>query len=561
MDGQQRVLPHDLDAEKSVLGAILIDNSVYVAAAEIVQPADFFRVGHRHVYECMAGLMARSVAVDYRTVIESLTRNGLIEEAGGPAYIAALTDGVPLATNVQHYAGIVKEKALTRDLIFSANKLLGEAYAEARRPAELARVSMDSLAAIEAGGDAGGARPVVVTLDTVRPEAIRWLWTGRLAFGKLTMLSGDPGLGKSFITMDLAARATTGRPWPDGAIGREPIHVLILAAEDGLADTVRPRLDALGADVSRVHVMTGTKEGRTERGPQLADVDAIEKAIVATGARLLVIDPVASYLGVTDSHKDAEVRGLLTPLLTMAERHDCAVLGVMHLTKDAGRAAIYRSSGSVAFVAQARVALMVTTDAANPDRRVLAASKCNVAKMPAGLAYTMRDGRLEWDETPLTDFDLNAHLAASSSAGSRDAHDHTDAGELLAELLENVALWPMAAKDVLDAAKAHGISDRSMQRAAKKVGIKIERDGFGGGGRWVWHRPLPAIDDTIDDTPLDTPSVSPMASMGNRSEKLPPTHIDDSKGAFPRAREDGAFHFDPSMAFGAGVTAKGVARR
>jgi hypothetical protein len=530
-------LPHSLEAERSVLGAILIENSVYDVAAEVLQPSDFFRDAHRYVYECIGGLIGRSSPVDLVTVAESLERNGLLEEVG-VAYLASLVDGIPRSTNVAHYAGIVKEKALHRRHIFEANKTIEAAYAEEMPAAELARAYMVRLAVIEAGGETAGARPVVVRLAEVRPEAIRWLWVGRLAFGKLTMLSGDPGLGKSFITMDLAARASTGRPWPDGAGGREPIDVLILAAEDGLADTVRPRLDALGADVARVHVMTGTREGRSERGPQLSDVDVIEKALSDTGARLLIIDPVSSYLGVTDSHKDAEVRGLLTPLLTMAERHDCAVLGVMHLTKDSSKAAIYRSSGSVAFVAQARVALMVTTDAADPDRRVLAASKCNVAKMPAGLAYTMRDGRLEWDATPLTDFDLNAHLSAASCSSGRDKDDQTDAEQVLSELLADESAWPMSAKDAIAAGEANGINERTMQRTARKLKIGIRRLGFGPGSRVVWNRP-PSIPDTIPAGTLNAEHVSGMSSIQKQATNGGHTHIDDNNGPFPRAREDG----------------------
>lgn len=544
-----RTLPHDLGAERAVLGAILIDNSTHAIAASVVQPSDFFRDAHRHVFECMCGLVDRDVPLDLITVGESLERNRLLDDVGGPAYLASLVDGMPRSTNVAYYAKTVKEKALRRRLIFDANKTLNAAYDQQETPsAELARDTIDRLASVEAGGDHNGGRPVLVTLGTVRPEAIRWLWVGRLAFGKLTMLSGDPGLGKSYITMDVAARASTGRPWPDGADGRDPIDVLILAAEDGLGDTVRPRLDALGADVSRVHVMTAIREGRSERGPQLADVDAIEQAIEKTGARLLIIDPVSSYVGESDSHKDSEVRGLLTPLLTMAERHDCAVLGVLHLTKDTGKAAIYRTSGSVAFVAQARVALMVTTDSANPERRVLAGSKCNMAKMPAGLAYTMRDGRLEWDATPLTDFDLNAHLAAASSSSARDKDDHTDAEQLLSELLADESLWPMNARDAIKAGADVGIIERTMQRTARKMNIGIRRLGFGPGSRVVWNRPA-TIPDTIPAQPLDTERVSGMSSMQEQAVNARHTHIDDINGPFPRAHEDGS---DQAVKIGGG---------
>jgi hypothetical protein len=532
-----RTLPHDLEAETSVLGAILIDNSVYAIAAGILQSSDFFRNAHRHVFECLVGLTERSVALDLVTVKESLERNGLLDKVGGPAYLASLVDGIPRSTNVEYYAGIVKEKALTRRLIVDTNNTLSRAYSEEAPASELARQAIDNLSIVSAGGDGSEVQPVVVTMSDVRPEAIRWLWPGRLAFGKLTILSGDPGLGKSFITLDLAARASAGHSWPDGARALDPLSVMVLSAEDGLGDTLRPRLDKLGANVARVHVMTGIKSGVRERGPQLADVASIEAAILATGSRLLIIDPVSSYLGAADSHKDSEVRGVLTPLVTMAERHQCAVLGVMHLTKDGGKAAIYRASGSVAFVAQARVGLMVTSDPGTPDRRVLAVSKINIEKVPSSLAYTLTNGCLEWDATPLADFDLNHALAASSSSAGRDKTEQTDAEQVIQELLADESIWPLSAKDALGAGSANGINERTMQRAAGRLKITIKRMGFGPGSKILWHRPS-GIHDTIPDKTLGTHPLSSMSSMVDQAGNSTHTHIDDSNGSFPRAREE-----------------------
>ena len=533
---ETRTLPRSEEAEKSVLGGILIENSMYEVAAGIIQPSDFYYPHLRVVYECIGGLLSRSTVADLVTVVESLTRNGKIGDANGPAAVASLTDGVPRSTNVASYADIVKKKALTRRLIFDAGDLLSRAYAEELPASELAHTAIKTFTAIEAGGVPAEVSPVIVTLGNVRPEAIRWLWPGRIAIGKLTMLSGDPGLGKSFITMDLAARASTGRQWPDGSSSIGAIDVLVLAAEDGLADTVRPRLDALGADVSKIHVMTGTKERGAERGPQLADVEAIEAAIIATGARLLVIDPVSSYLGVTDSHRDSEVRGLLTPLLTMAERNGCAVLGVMHLTKDGGKSALYRTSGSVAFVAQARVALMVTSDSENPERRVLAASKCNVAKTPEALGYSMHEGVLRWEDAPLADFDLNAHLAAASTSAGRDKAEHTDADRVLADLLADESIWPLPATEAYKAAKAHGIHDKTLKRAADRAGVRISKLGYQ--GQWIWSRPrLEIKEDTKADSSLDTETVSPLSPLADHTGKSGHTHKEDSNGPFPRARE------------------------
>ncbi len=127
---------------------------------------------------------------------------------------------------------------------------------------------------------AGRVRPVLTCLADVSPEDVTWIWRGRVAAGKLNLIAGDPGLGKSFVTLDLIARYTTGRPMPDGSPGIPSGTAILLSAEDGLADTIRPRLDALGADVRRVHYVATVIDGRQERSIQLADVEALEEAIL-----------------------------------------------------------------------------------------------------------------------------------------------------------------------------------------------------------------------------------------------------------------------------------------
>jgi RecA-family ATPase len=162
------------------------------------------------------------------------------------------------------------------------------------------------------------AQPVLVRLADVRPEPVTWLWPGRVAAGKLALLVGDPGLGKSWISLDVDARLSAGLPWPDGG-SPSAGSVLLLSAEDGVADTIRPRLDTLGADVTQVHHLAVLRTGERDRAVQLTDVAALELAIHRIHARLLIIDPISAYLGSTDSHRDAEVRGLIAPLPALAE--------------------------------------------------------------------------------------------------------------------------------------------------------------------------------------------------------------------------------------------------
>jgi RecA-family ATPase len=222
--------------------------------------------------------------------------------------------------------------------------------------------------AILAKADAADARadsePLLqcstIRLSDVTPEQVEWLWRERFAIGKLSLLVGDPGQGKSFLTLDIAARVSRGAAWPDNPWEpQQPGDVILLGAEDDLGDTTRPRLDALAADVSRIIAIKGAKlEGDDhDRMINLAtDLASIRKVVQsANQPRAIIIDPVSAYLGSTDSHKNAEVRSVLAPLSDLAAELRVAVIAVSHLRKGEG-AALYRTMGSLAFIAAARSA-------------------------------------------------------------------------------------------------------------------------------------------------------------------------------------------------------------
>ena len=225
----------------------------------------------------------------------------------------------------------------------------------------------------------------------VEPEKIEWLWPGRIAIGKPTLIGGEPGLGKSQITAALAAAVTTGGAWPCNE-GRAPIgSVLILSAEDDAGDTIRPRLDAAGADVGQSTYFSRASDGSGRRTFNLqADLALLEEAIKRIGdVRLVIIDPVSSYLGKTDSHKNADVRGTLEPLGDMASRLRVAVVSITHFSKGAGQSAVNSFIGSIAFVAAARAAFIVTRDpdSDDPARRLFVQAKNNLAADCGGLAF------------------------------------------------------------------------------------------------------------------------------------------------------------------------------
>jgi hypothetical protein len=362
-------------------------------------------------------------------------------------------------------------------------------------------------------------QPIVVLLQDVQPESVTWLWPGRLGAGKVALLVGDPGLGKSWIALDLAARLSTGRTMPDGCGGADgPGDALLLSAEDGMADTIRPRLDALGANVARIHALTLVRAGQHELAVSIADIDALELAIRKTGARLVIVDPLSAFLGAVDSHRDGAVRGLLAPVAALAERTSTAVLGIMHLAKETQRPAIHRAVGSIAFAAAARIVLAVATDPTREDRRIMAALKSNLSARPPALAYALTDGRLMWEPAPIAHVDVEQLLAGSAS--SRNHEEQTEAEALVSDLLDDVSAWPLDARDALAAGHARGIYPRALRRAAHRLGVRVVRRGFGRGGRWIWERPVGAAIGDIGAIEASGEIVSPMSPMDRERGEL-----------------------------------------
>jgi hypothetical protein len=334
---------------------------------------------------------------------------------------------------------------------------------------------------------------VVTCLASVAPEAVAWLWPSRVASGKLTVLAGDPGLGKSFVTLDMAARISTGQPWPDGAASVQGA-VILLSAEDGPADTIRPRVDALGGDPTRIHLVQAAREADGERAVSLdRDLPALERLIAAQRPVLVVIDPLTAYLGTTDSYKDADVRRLLAPLARLADQYHVAVLSVMHLTKNSQTRAIYRTGGSIGFVGAARGQLLVAPDPEDEARRILVANKNNLTAPPPALAYRITEdppgagARVLWDPEPVAEgLDADALLAGSGE----DPAERRDADALLRELLAD---GERPSAEILKAARANGIAERTLDRAKRRLGVRAQRvGGLGGSGTWYLSLPGPA---------------------------------------------------------------------
>jgi putative DNA primase/helicase len=326
----------------------------------------------------------------------------------------------------------------------------------------------------------------LICMADVDPVAVRWLWAGRFPVGMISMIAGDPGLGKSTVALDIAATVTRGRPWPDAPGDfSEPGSVILLSAEDGLNNTVRPRLDAAEADVSRVHVLNGVRQPNGALAPfnLKDDLLRLEEVIRRVeDVRLVIIDPISAYLSDTDDHKNGAVRGLLAPLAEMADRLGFAVILVSHLNKNIGGKSAYRVTGSLAFVAAPRTAWLIQQDPDRPERRLMLPIKNNLADTP-GLAFSIVDRSIRWESDPVM-MTANQALANEGRPQAKRKSQVDRASDFLHEVLADGRL---PSTEVIARGADAGFSERTLRRAKEQANVHAGRSGFGPGGHSYWE--------------------------------------------------------------------------
>ena len=373
-----------------------------------------------------------------------------------------------------------------------------------------------------------------MTLSSVKTEKLVPLWPGRLWCGKTSLMAGDPGLGKSLVTLDIAARITTGREWP-ASIDRAPTgDVILLSAEDDAADTLRPRLEAAGADLSRVHAITEvierdarTKERRRKTFRLGAHLAYLERVCAEHKPLLLVIDPITAYMSAdTDAHATADVRSDLAPLAEMAQAHGVAVLMVSHLNKATTMQAIYRVTGSVAFVAAARSAFGVVRDPADRDRRYFLPLKNNLGKDSGGLAYRIDfNGQapyLAWEIEPV---DVDIDMLAVSSPREKAKHATENAVSVwVRHLLRH---GPVAAATLWRRAKEAGHPERRVRAALRSLGVKSAPAGYG----QAWHYGMSADIRDSDTLPghVNPSDSGQLCRLPENSAESDAAHTSDSE--------------------------------
>ncbi len=336
---------------------------------------------------------------------------------------------------------------------------------------------------------------VIRRISDVKAEPINWLWKDRIARGKVSMIAGDPGLGKSQLTALMASIVSRGGTWPVDKTPCPKGSVIFLSAEDDAADTIRPRLEAVEADIYKVWVLDAIKEQDSDGKPiqrcfnLKSDLERLGQLLEKLDdVALVIIDPISAYLGGTDSHKNSDIRALLSPLSDLASKYQTAFICVTHLNKGQSKQALQRVTGSGAFVAAARAAYVVAKDQDTPERRLFLPIKNNIGDDLSGFAFSIQsvqlDSRIETSKIVFEDMLITASademLSPEIDDGEKTAID--EAMEFLEDTLGHLGL---SYKNVEKLARNAGVSVRTLRRAKDRLGVQSIKEG----PSWIWKFP------------------------------------------------------------------------
>lgn len=335
--------------------------------------------------------------------------------------------------------------------------------------------------------------PVMYCLADIEPQQVQWLWSQWIPLGRFTLLAGNPGCGKSFLTAAMAARVTRGTQWMDGSPCPRG-DVILISTEDDPGDTIRPRLEALGADLSRTHIVTTVlrpvgKGEFAERLLTLHDIDALEKCVEQVKAcKLVVIDPIGSHLGDIDSYRDSEVRAVLAPLAMLAQKYGVAIVIVAHSRKGLTGSADDSVLGSRAFTGMARSVIHVRVCTQDKERRLVLHGKRNLAPNGTGFAFRIAGSpaSIAWEPAPVTltiEEALAMERAKENNARGPAPDKRDDAADWLCDCLSG---GRREVKEIRQQCDEAGHTWRTIQRAATEIGV-LRHKRFDGG--WSWELP------------------------------------------------------------------------
>jgi hypothetical protein len=336
-----------------------------------------------------------------------------------------------------------------------------------------------TVAANQQAAGSKAADPIrLICLADVKSEQVSFLWSPYIPKGKLTLIEGDPGVGKSWLTCALATAVASGTG-PPGWTKANPANVLMLSVEDGLSDTIRPRLDSMGADVNHIFAIEGAIVFND------AGLRRLEDEILKVHPAIVIVDPLVAYIGAkVDLHKANETRAVTARLAMLAEKHGCAIVAIRHLTKGGADRAIYRGIGSIDITAACRSALLVGCDPDDQTKRAIVHIKSNLAEKGDAVGYEIRGGIFSWTGAST----LTAGQILASSDGEGGHTQRQNAEEFLKHALAD-GVRP--SKEIQKEAREAGISSATLYRAKDALNIKARKEGQPGDPdqRWVWVLP------------------------------------------------------------------------
>lgn len=472
-------LPNSPEAERVILGAILLDKSFIKLSSEKLQTSDFYDSNYRQIFKVMLSLAEAGKAIDPILIGEEMKK---IESvlSFSVADITNLTHGLPHFPDISNYIQILKERTLERSVIRYSDNLIRN-FAETENKAEFLQFASEHFRQLAEKSSGNHSDLRLVKMSNVKAEKISWLWFPFIALGKLTLISGEEGLGKSWLSCGFASAVSNGSGFPPNFEKIEPSNVLMLSAEDGLSDTIKPRLDAVNANCERIFVVDEPLSF-DEKG-----LLKFESYIAKVRPKLVIIDPLFAYTSSkTDINSANQSRSISSRLAEIAIKWNCAILLIRHIGKAKGfgdaRAA---GLGSIDWRAAVRSELLVGRNPDDEKERAIIQTKNNLAEFGDSIGFTIKN---DLDGAKFLWTGKSNLTASRILANVRDEDTRAEQSDAINFLREVLSDGEKYSKDIQAEARQNGISERTLARAKTVLNVQSSKQGFSP-AKWFWKLP------------------------------------------------------------------------